>query len=339
MNNYPLFFKPSGFVAVERCRPKLPLEPKKPTLKLVKKNWFEDLILCFDGLDDERINAKRVEKYNRQMEVYKKELAAYKKQIKHILSSTEMCNFRRKEKERLLKQTRLGQLLSHDVKKGKFEKTFKDLLDNKWGRFISDELEFPLPNGRAYVPDFAYVDAETGEIGITEDFNNATYQFTGKKYMAPLTGGFGINVGWRGISLSADFSWNARKYLLNNALIYLENPNYGAVFNRSKRLLNAWKQPGDITDVPKYGYQTYLDSSILEDASFLRLKNLTLSYDFPSELIRKSGFIEGFKVYFISRNLFTVTQFSGYDPEVDSNKSLGEYPNSREFMFGVQFTF
>ena len=118
MNNYPLFFKPSGFVAVERCRPKLPLEPKKPTLKLVKKNWFEDLILCFDGLDDERINAKRVEKYNRQMEVYKKELAAYKKQIKHILSSTEMCNFRRKEKERLLKQTRLGQLLSHDVKKG-----------------------------------------------------------------------------------------------------------------------------------------------------------------------------------------------------------------------------
>lgn len=174
MNNYLLFFKPSGFVAVERCRPKLPLEPKKPTLKLVKKNWFEDLILCFDGLDDERINAKRVEKYNRQMEVYKKELAAYKKQIKHILSSTEMCNFRRKEKERLLKQTRLGQLLSHDVKKGKFEKTFKDLLDNKWGRFISDELEFPLPNGRAYVPDFAYVDAETGlsiDIEIDEPYS------------------------------------------------------------------------------------------------------------------------------------------------------------------------
>ena len=88
-----------------------------------------------------------------------------------------------------------------------------------------------------------------------------------------------------------------------------------------------------------YSGRHNLDSSILEDASFLRLKNLTLSYDFPSELIRKSGFIEGFKVYFISRNLFTVTQFSGYDPEVDSNKSLGEYPNSREFMFGVQFTF
>ena len=207
-----------------------------------------------------------------------------------------------------------------------------------------DFCEFYLPifhgvNPDTGAPQWETVDAETGEIGITEDFNNATYQFTGKKYMAPLTGGFGINVGWRGISLSADFSWNARKYLLNNALIYLENPNYGAVFNRSKRLLNAWKQPGDITDVPKYGYQTYLDSSILEDASFLRLKNLTLSYDFPSELIRKSGFIEGFKVYFISRNLFTVTQFSGYDPEVDSNKSLGEYPNSREFMFGVQFTF
>lgn len=162
MNNYPLFFKPSGFEAAERCRPELPPEPKKPALKLIKKNWFEDLILCFDGLDDERINAKRVEKYNRQMEVYNKDLAAYKEQVSHILSATEMCNFRKKAKERLLKQTISGQPLSHDVKKGKFEKAFKDLLDNKWGRFISEEVEFPLLNGRAYVPDFAYVDARTG---------------------------------------------------------------------------------------------------------------------------------------------------------------------------------
>ena len=207
-----------------------------------------------------------------------------------------------------------------------------------------DFCEFYLPifhdvNLETGAPRWETVDPETGEKGLTEDFNNATYQFTGKKYMAPLSGGFGINVAWKGITLTADFSWNAKKYLLNNALIFLENPSYAAVFNRSKRLLNAWKKPGDITNVPKYGYQTYFDSSILEDASFLRLKNLTLAYDFPAELIRRSGFIDGFKVYFISRNLFTVTKFTGYDPEVDSNKSLGEYPNSREFMLGVQFTF
>lgn len=207
-----------------------------------------------------------------------------------------------------------------------------------------DFCEFYLPifhdvNPETGAPRWETVDPETGEKGLTEDFNNATYQFTGKKYMAPLSGGFGINVAWKGITLTADFSWNAKKYLLNNALIFLENPSYAAVFNRSKRLLNAWKKPGDITNVPKYGYQTYFDSSILEDASFLRLKNLTLAYDFPAELIRRSGFIDGFKVYFISRNLFTVTKFTGYDPEVDSNKSLGEYPNSREFMLGVQFTF
>ena len=207
-----------------------------------------------------------------------------------------------------------------------------------------DFCEFYLPifhdvNPETGAPRWETVDPETGEKGLTEDFNNATYQFTGKKYMAPLSGGFGINVAWKGITLTADFSWNAKKYLLNNALIFLENPSYAAVFNRSKRLLNAWKKPGDITNVPKYGYQTYFDSSILEDASFLRLKNLTLAYDFPADLIRRSGFIDGFKVYFISRNLFTVTKFTGYDPEVDSNKSLGEYPNSREFMLGVQFTF
>ena len=207
-----------------------------------------------------------------------------------------------------------------------------------------DFCEFYLPVYAGVDPDdgapmWGHVDDETGEVTLTKDFNSATYQFTGKSYMAPFSGGFGINASWKGLSLSADFSWNADKYILNNALIFLENPSYASTLNRSKRLLDAWKEPGDITDVPAYGYATQFDTSILENASFLRMKNLTLSYDLPSDLIRKSGFIEGFKVYFIGRNLLTVTEFSGYDPEVDSNLSLGEYPNTREFVFGVQFTF
>ena len=126
---------------------------------------------------------------------------------------------------------------------------------------------------------------------------------------------------------------------MNNALIFLENPGYASTFNRSKRLLRAWTKPGDQTDIPAFGYMTQMDTSILEDASFMRLKNLTLSYDFPSELIRKSGFLSGVRIYFVGRNLLTVTKFTGYDPEVDSNVSLGDYPNTREFVGGVQFTF
>lgn len=207
-----------------------------------------------------------------------------------------------------------------------------------------DFCEFYLPvyagvNSETGAPQWETIDPETGEKGITEDFNQATEQFTGKTYMAPFTGGFGLNASWKGITLSADFAWNAGKHLVNNALIFLENPGYASTFNRSKRLLRAWKQPGDQTDIPAYGYMTQMDTSILEDASFLRLKNLTVSYDFPTELIRKSGFLSGVRIYFVGRNLLTATKFTGYDPEIDSNVSLGDYPNTREFMGGVQFTF
>ena len=188
-------------------------------------------------------------------------------------------------------------------------------------------------------PQWEVIDPKTGERGITEDFNQATMQLLGKPYIAPFTGGFGLNASWKGITLTADFSWNYGKYLVNNALIFLEDPAYSGTFNRSKRVLRRWRQPGDQTDMPKFGYATRFDSSILEDASFLRLKNLTLSYSFPAKLIRKSGFLEGVKIYFVGRNLVTATKYSGYDPEVDTNVSLGDYPNSREFAGGIQFTF
>ena len=190
-------------------------------------------------------------------------------------------------------------------------------------------------------PRWEIIDPETGERGLTEDYNKATMQLLGKTYTAPYTGGFGVNAGWKGINFSADFSWNYGKYLVNNMLTYLENPSLAPAFNRSKRLLHAWKEPGDITDVPRQdmNYATQFDSSILEDASFLRLKNLTVSYDFPKKLIQKSGFLSGVKIYFVGRNLLTVTKYTGYDPEVDTNISLGDYPNTREFMGGIQLTF
>lgn len=188
-------------------------------------------------------------------------------------------------------------------------------------------------------PQWEIVDPETGAKGVTEDYNSATLQFLDKSFVAPYTGGFGVNARWRGIGFSADFSWNYGKYLVNNALIFLEEPAYAGTFNRSKRVLRRWQQPGDKTDMPKYGYSTQFDSSILENASFLRLKNLTLSYDLPGKLVSKSGFLQGVKIFLTGRNLLTATKYSGYDPEVDTNVSLGDYPNSREFVGGIQLNF
>lgn len=204
--------------------------------------------------------------------------------------------------------------------------------------------------GAFYMPVFKGVNPENGKQiwetvaadgtkGTTEEFNKATMQLLDESRYAPYSGGFGINASWKGISLNADFTWNYGKYLINNALVFLESPSYAGSFNRSKRLMHAWKKEGDITDVPKFGEECQYDTHILEDASFLRLKNLTIGYDFPKTLLAKTGVISGIRVYFTARNLLTFTGFSGYDPEIDSNLALGNYPNSRQFVGGVQITF
>lgn len=106
-----------------------------------------------------------------------------------------------------------------------------------------------------------------------------------------------------------------------------------------KKMLNIWTAPGQKTDIPKVGEQIQADDRFLEDASFVRLKNLTLSYSFPKQLLKKTGFVEGARVYAVGRNLWTLTDYSGYDPEIDSNLSLGKYPNTRQYEFGVELNF
>lgn len=183
------------------------------------------------------------------------------------------------------------------------------------------------------------VDSETGEKSWTKNFEEATSQLVGKSMYAPYAGGFGVNAMWKGISIAADFTWNYGKFLDNNARYFLESPSFAGSFNRSTDLKNEWKNVGDVTNIPKFGEESQQDTHRLEDASFLRLKNLTVGYDFPKKWMAKTGVISGLRVYFTARNLLTFTGYSGYDPEVDSNISLGEYPNSRQFVGGIQITF
>ena len=80
---------------------------------------------------------------------------------------------------------------------------------------------------------------------------------------------------WKGLSLSAQFAWVADRWMINNDRYFDESNGRFVSFNQSKRLLNRWKKPGDITDIPRHGVYTEFDDRLLEDASFLRLKNLT----------------------------------------------------------------
>ena len=77
----------------------------------------------------------------------------------------------------------------------------------------------------------------------------------------------------------------------------------------------------------------------VDDASFLRLKNLMLSYSFPQEWLRKTRFISGVKIYAQAQNLFTFTKFTGLDPEGSSNMYQAQYPMARQFTFGLDLTF
>ena len=88
-----------------------------------------------------------------------------------------------------------------------------------------------------------------------------------------------------------------------------------------------------------YMPQTVVHSWLLEDASFLRLKNLMLSYSFPQEWLRKTRFISGVKIYAQAQNLFTFTKFTGLDPEGSSNMYQAQYPMARQFTFGLDLTF
>jgi len=180
----------------------------------------------------------------------------------------------------------------------------------------------------------------TPEGGITKQFNEEELaQFTGMNYVAPWNGGFGVDLRWKGISARADFSWSAQKYLINNDLRYVRAVDlFLQGMNQTTDMLNMWMKPGDITDIPAATEDVEFDTRFIEDASFLRLKNLTVAYQFPKHLLDKMS-LKGLTFHFTGRNLWTLTGFTGEDPEPSANLIRFYYPNTRQFEFGFEVTF
>lgn len=201
-------------------------------------------------------------------------------------------------------------------------------------------------SGEFYVNRFAGVNPANGDAlwytkdgEITTEMRDEDKVLVGKSMYAPWAGGFGTTLAWKGISLSAQFSWVADRWMMNNDRYFDESNGRFSTYNQSRRLLDRWKQPGDNTDIPRHGVYTEFDDRLLEDASFLRLKNLMISYTFPEELIRKTRFISGLKIYAQAQNLLTFTKFSGLDPEGVGNMYQAQYPMSRQFTFGLDLMF
>jgi len=167
------------------------------------------------------------------------------------------------------------------------------------------------------------------------------YQNSGVPRFPRVNGGFGLHGSWRGFAVNADFAFSIGKWLYCNTTFFTQNPTRFGTQNQDAAVKDFWRNPGDITRFPDWrqGQQLEFDSQFLSNASFMRLKNLTVSYSFDRTLLARTNFFHGARIFATGRNLFTITDFIGIDPEVDSNLAMGTYGNSRQFQVGLELTF
>lgn len=193
-----------------------------------------------------------------------------------------------------------------------------------------------------YLVRYAGVDPATGEaLYLKADGKTTTnvYDPNDKVIVGtfdpPHFGAFNTLVNYKGIELSAQFTYMWGHKIYNNDRMNVENPAY-VISNVSAEMLQEWQQPGDITDIPSpFSDFQAATTRFLEDGKFLRLRNIVLSYQLPSTVLSKTG-VSGLRFFVQGQNLHTWHQFKGYDPEVASG-SLGgsQYPLLKTITFGV----
>lgn len=169
-----------------------------------------------------------------------------------------------------------------------------------------------------------------------------------------FTFGFNTSFTWKGLTLAADFNGAYGNDIYNNNLSQDLATNVATsatrVHNiRSDAFRNAWSSFNRGGKAPRLGYsedQNYITDRYVEDGSYLRLANLSLSYRIPLKK-KKNAFLKGLSVGASCGNVFVATAYSGWDPEVNSfgadirrmGVDVGSYPNTRSFTGDIKFTF
>lgn len=146
-----------------------------------------------------------------------------------------------------------------------------------------------------------------------------------------VTGGFGFTLRYKQVSLIASFFARGGQKVINSARMSLESM-YNAN-NQSRAVLGRWRHEGDNTMIPRALYgrgYNYLGSDrFVEDASFLKLKTLTVKYAIPRTFIRKWG-INRLDFYCTAYNLFTWTKYVGQEPEVSLTTTNGIFQLAKD---------
>ncbi len=209
-----------------------------------------------------------------------------------------------------------------------------------WTNPETGEVSRIQPNAKA--GDLKFVDYNNdGKI----DANDRQYMGS---YMPKITYALTAGFSWKNLSFSVMLQGAARTKAFNATKLTYLNEAEGS-FNRSREILNAWSPTNTSTNIPRLnssdpnGNFTTVSDWYLEDASYLRIKNVMLSYDLSSLLRRSKHFADrnsSLSVFVNAENLYTFTNYTGIDPEVGGvGLDSGKYPISRVFSFGINLTY
>lgn len=163
-----------------------------------------------------------------------------------------------------------------------------------------------------------------------------------------FTGGFSNTFKYKNFDLSALLTFSYGNDVVNGTRYAAES---ATGFNGDLALLRRWRYEGDITDIPRASYadpagNRRFSNRWLEDGSYLRMKDITVGYHLPKTFLEKVS-VKSCRVYATAQNLFTITKYTGYDPEGSAFNSgvtalgidQGTYPQYRAFIFGLSVGF
>ena len=204
----------------------------------------------------------------------------------------------------------------------------------------------PLGSFYGYIADG--VNRETGELNYRDINNDGIISANDRTYIGDpnpdFTFGMTNTFAWKGLSLSVLLQGSYGNDIYN--VSRMDNEGMFDGRNQSTTVLRRWRIPGQITDVPKAGFDQRNSTYYIEDGSYLRVKSITLSYDVPALALRKMH-LTRLMPYISFTNLLTWTGYKGRDPEVNQygdsgtvqGLDWGTYPLSRSFVMGLKVEF
>ncbi len=213
-------------------------------------------------------------------------------------------------------------------------------------RVVRNEPGRALGGFYGYISDG--VDPETGELMYRDINEDGKITASDKTYIGDpnpvFTFGLTNSFSYKGFNLSIFMQGSVGNDIFNASKGDTEGMH--DLKNQSTKVLERWRTPGQITDVPKAGFNLQPSSYFVEDGTYLRVKDVTFSYNFNGGILNKLG-VSRLQPYVTASNLLTLTKYSGMDPEVNQwgnsgavqGIDWGTYPHSKTFVFGLNVEF